>query len=235
VTVTRNDAGTMDLFQAGLRHELKKAILNQETWPTTLDQWESNARKQNSRHKARTALLGQRPGQPSRPSVTQEQLRRGMGLPPRPPQPRRDPYAMDVDSTQVEANAATRAQRDRFRREGRCIGCGQFGHFVRNCPKGQTSKCIPQTSTRPQQLGQSPGTRPLPAPPRQHQTNWRRPPPAYSPRRGTEAGQGQGHQGHQDRAHQNESIVDPLIDLMDHCQGSEGPWRTMCALITEEG
>jgi hypothetical protein len=49
----------MDLFQAGLKHELKKAILNQETWPTTLDQWERDARNQNNQHKARTALLEQ--------------------------------------------------------------------------------------------------------------------------------------------------------------------------------
>jgi flagellar hook-basal body complex protein FliE len=111
---TRNDAGTMNLFQARLRHELKKAILNQETWPTTLDQWESDARKQNNRHKARVALLGQQPGQPSRPSLTQEHLRWSMGLPARPPQPHHDPYAMDVDNMQVEANAATRAQRERF-------------------------------------------------------------------------------------------------------------------------
>jgi Retrotransposon gag protein len=111
---SRNDAGTMDLFQAGLKHELKKAILNQETWPTTLDQWERDARNQNNRHKARVALLGQRPGQLSRPTQTQEQLRRGMGLPPRPSQPRRDPFAMDVDTAQTEANLATRVQREKF-------------------------------------------------------------------------------------------------------------------------
>jgi hypothetical protein len=210
---SRNDAGTMDLFQAGLRHELKKAILNQEVWPTTLDQWERDARNQNSRHKARTALLGQRPGQPSRPSLTQEQLRRGMGLPPRPPQPRRDPYAMDVDNTQVEANAATRAQREKFRREGRCIGCGQFGHFVRNCPRGQPSKRVPQSSGRTQQPNQASGSRPLPQLPRQRQNNWRPPPPAYAPR-----GAGQG-QSHQDHAHRDE----PLIDLLDRTPSLEDP------------
>jgi hypothetical protein len=45
---SQNDARTMDLFQAGLKHKLKKAILNQETWPTTLDQWERDARNQNN-------------------------------------------------------------------------------------------------------------------------------------------------------------------------------------------
>jgi Retrotransposon gag protein len=218
---SRNDAGTMDLFQASLRHELKKAILNQETWPTTLNQWESDARKQNSRHKARTALLGQRPRQPSRPSVTQEQLRQGMGLPPRPPQPRRDPYAMDVDNTQVEANTATRAQREKFRREGRCIGCGQFGHFVRNCPKGQPSKRIPQSSSRTQQPNQSSGSRPLPAPPHQRQNNWRQPPPPpYSSR--LHLGQ-----NGSDRTGQEAPLTDPLIDLMDHASSSEDPAPTV--------
>jgi hypothetical protein len=179
---SRNDAGTMDLFQAGLKHELKKAILNQETWPTTLDQWERDARNQNNRHKARMALLGPRSGQPSRPTLTQEQLRRGMGLPPRPSQPRRDPFAMDVDTAHTEANLATHAQRERFRKEGRCMGCGQFGHFVKSCPKGQPSRRVPQTTRGGQQGGQQSGSRPSYAQPRTRTGNWRQPPPAYMPR-----------------------------------------------------
>jgi hypothetical protein len=68
---------------------------------------------------------------------------------------------MDVDTAHTEANLATHAQREKFRREGQCMGCGQFGHFAKNCPKGQPSRRIPQiTSTRGgQQGGQPSGSR----------------------------------------------------------------------------
>jgi hypothetical protein len=105
-----------------------------------------------------------------------------MGLPPRPSQPRRDPFAMDVDTAHTEANLATRAQRERFRKEGRCMGCGQFGHFVKNCPKGQPSRRVPQTTRGGQQAGQSSGSRSSYAQPRDRTGNWRQPPPAYAPR-----------------------------------------------------
>jgi hypothetical protein len=127
-----------------------------------------------------------------------------MGLPARPSQPRHDPYAMDVDNTQVEANTLTCAQRERFRREGRCIGCSQFGHFVKNCPKGQPSKRVPQTSTRPQQPGQSSGSRPLPVPPHQCQNNWHQPPPVYTSWAHC-AGRNPNTENHEDA---------PLIDLL---------------------
>jgi hypothetical protein len=105
-----------------------------------------------------------------------------MGLPPRPSQPRRDPFAMDVDTASTEANLATRAQREKFRKEGRCMGCGQFGHFVKNCPKGQPSRRAPQTTRSGQSSRQPSGSRPSYAQPRTRSGDWRQPPPAYVPR-----------------------------------------------------
>jgi hypothetical protein len=102
-----------------------------------------------------------------------------MGLPPRPSQPRRDPFAMDVDTVHTEANLATRAQHEKFRKEGRCMGCGQFGHFVKNCPKGQPSRRTPQTTRSGQQGRQPSGSRPSYTQPRTRSGDWRQPPPAY--------------------------------------------------------
>jgi hypothetical protein len=105
-----------------------------------------------------------------------------MGLPPRPSQPRRDPFAMDVDAAHTEANSATRTQREKFRKEGRCMGCGQFGHFIKNCPRGQPSRRVSQP-TRSEQRGRQPsGSRPSYAQPQTRSGNWRQPPPAYVPR-----------------------------------------------------
>jgi hypothetical protein len=62
------------------------------------------------------------------------------------------------------------------------MGCGQFGHFVKNCPKGQPSRRIPQPARGGQQTGQQSGSRPSYAQPQTRSGNWRQPPPAYAPR-----------------------------------------------------
>jgi hypothetical protein len=218
---SRTDAGTIDLFQEGLKEGLKRAILLQDKWPETLQEWEDDARRQTNRHKTRMALLkgspsGQRGGQSV--SKNQSRYRQALGLPNNPPAPRRHPDAMDVDNSQTEANAATRQQqRERYRREGRCMQCGQFGHFAKNCPRGQPSQRLPQR-TRGNQNPQ----RPLPNPPGPAHRSVRNqlPPPAYSPRRAAtgQAGVGPG------PTHYDADTAHPVVD--DRSQTSEAPAPT---------
>jgi hypothetical protein len=62
------------------------------------------------------------------------------------------------------------------------MGCGQFGHFVKSCPRGQPSRRVPQTTRGGQQGRQPSGSRPSYAQPRTRSGDWRQPPPAYVPR-----------------------------------------------------
>ena len=46
----------------------------------------------------------------------------------------RDPNVMDTSATAQVSKATTKAEKERYRQEGRCFECGKQGHIVRLCP-----------------------------------------------------------------------------------------------------
>jgi hypothetical protein len=53
--------GLIQKFKDGLRQGILQAILNKETWPTTIDQWEEAARHEVRRFSIIKEALGDRP------------------------------------------------------------------------------------------------------------------------------------------------------------------------------
>jgi hypothetical protein len=54
---------------------------------------------------------------------------------------------MDVDATTIPFQKLTDADREKYRKEGRCFRCREKGHMARNCPKND--KAIIKTADVP--------------------------------------------------------------------------------------
>jgi hypothetical protein len=52
--------GSIQKFKDGLRQGVLQAILNKETWPTTIDQWEEAARQEVRRFSIIKEAMGDR-------------------------------------------------------------------------------------------------------------------------------------------------------------------------------
>jgi hypothetical protein len=54
---------------------------------------------------------------------------------------------MDVDTTTIPFQKLTDADREKYRKEGRCFRCREKGHMSRNCPKND--KAVIKTTVVP--------------------------------------------------------------------------------------
>ena len=181
------EAGTVHLFTLGLKDKLMDAILHRDTQPNTFDEWVTAARTELQKYTRRQAFKN--------PNFAKYQWTQ-----PRHQERYRHPndrtVPMDVDPpvfTQVR-RAYTEADKDRFKKEGRCFYCDKQGHMAKHCPnkKSQNHQSEPQYRPKPQwqQSGQNQGYKKKPTKPhsqrthgfRKHNQQYRRAPQIRSAR-----------------------------------------------------
>jgi hypothetical protein len=112
-------------FRSGLTERVHRRILNRENIPKTLEEWKEAARKEivciseidNANFKNRRFI-------PRDTNTYQNNTPKN-----------NTPVPMDVDATTIPFQKLTDADREKYRKEGRCFWCREKGHMARNCPK----------------------------------------------------------------------------------------------------
>jgi hypothetical protein len=141
---TLNEPGTTYLFALGLKPGLMDAILHRDTQPVTLDDWITQAQMEQRKFVQRQAMKN--PHAMRFTWLQPQSCRNGHGR-----HPNYQTVPMDVDPpvfTQVR-RAYTEAQKDQYKKEGRCFECDKQGHMAHECPNKKT-----QAFKRPYQLDQ---------------------------------------------------------------------------------
>jgi hypothetical protein len=124
-------------FQSGLTERVHCRILNRENIPKMLDEWKEAARKEIIRiSEIDNANFKNRRFIPHDPNVHQNNTPKN-----------NTPVPMDVDATIIPFQKLTDADREKYRKEGRCFWCREKGHMARNCPKND--KAIIKTTDIP--------------------------------------------------------------------------------------
>ena len=160
------------MFKLGIPVYLHRRIMQRDTIPISMDEWQEALRKEVERNRLIMASIGTWQG--GRGTVsTRENLFRGILDPcsqPRGnfnrPKPR-DPDAMDVDRVQ------TSPQETRPRPQFKCFNCGKEGHPARDCPKPKV-QWTPRSNTG-QFQSREPGSSNRGAPPQRQQPPRQRP------------------------------------------------------------
>jgi hypothetical protein len=137
------EAGTVHLFALGLKRELMNAIMHRDTQPVTFQQWVDAAHTEQQKFMRRQAFT-----HPNFAKYQWTQPQRHVDH--RHPNDR--PTPMDVDPpvfTQVR-RAYTEADKDRFKKEGRCFFCDNQGHISKYCPKKKTQNHQSNQNYNPQ-------------------------------------------------------------------------------------
>ena len=140
-----DDPAVLDKFKRGLPICLLDNCMNLDT-PQNWEQWKNAA---CNRQAIQTALephqqafwqLKKKNQQQQRQFLTQpgqNRNNRGQFSPQHTHQPTHDPDAMQVDHMR---KATTEADKERYKKEGRCFNCMAQGHLSRTCPKKSTTR-----------------------------------------------------------------------------------------------
>jgi hypothetical protein len=132
--IPRTEQGVLDRFRDGLKRGLHAAILRRDKWPTTLDQWQEQARREIRRF----AIMKEALGGGTNPSISTRQAKwKDLAQQALQKIKRNDVVPMDVDAGQIDEEAAgckSDPIKEKLCRERRCFECRQQGHIAIRCP-----------------------------------------------------------------------------------------------------
>ena|ERR1700691_3297091 len=132
--IPRDDVAALMRFKGGLRKGVHAAILRRDTWPTTLDGWEENARREVRRFAIMKESLGE--GGNAHLSTKQAKWRSSaQQFKSFSKQKKDEAVPMEIDSAQIRPkNPEREAKNAQLRKEGRCFKCEKQGHLKKDCP-----------------------------------------------------------------------------------------------------
>jgi hypothetical protein len=132
--------GTIDRYRSGLREAIQRHIINRDTMPDTMVEWQTAARKEVSKVKElqSSGLIGPRRNPTSRDGHPYQST----GQRAHSNSSNNQHVPMDVDATNVIVpfKKLTDEERAQYRAEGRCFRCRTQGHMARNCPKNANTQ-----------------------------------------------------------------------------------------------
>jgi len=118
-----DDKALTEYFMEGINMGILQKIFAQDKLPTKIAEWYEQASKHDSHYRRVQEILGRRRGTSGNAQTTNYQKK-----PFTPRYTQKDPNAMDVDRLSTN-------ERKEYMAKGRCFGCDEIGHLVRDCPK----------------------------------------------------------------------------------------------------
>jgi hypothetical protein len=154
--------GTIDRYRSGLCKAIQRCIINRDTMPNTMVEWQTAARKEVSKVKElqSSGLIGPRRNQTSRDGHSyQSTSQRAHSN-----SSNNQHVPMDVDAANITTpfKKLTDKERAQYRAEGRCFRCRTQGHMARNCPKNANAQNVSgQRNTNAREASVVPPTNPV--------------------------------------------------------------------------
>src|ERR1700678_1656297 len=118
-----NDKALTKYFMEGINTGILQKIFARDKLPANITEWYEQASKHDSHYRRVQEILGRRRGTSGNAQTTNYQKK-----PFAPRYTQKDPNAMDVDRLSTN-------ERKEYMAKGRCFGCDEIGHLVRDCPK----------------------------------------------------------------------------------------------------
>jgi hypothetical protein len=170
--------GTIDRYRSGLCEAIQRRIINRDTMPDTMVEWQTAARKEVSKVKELQSLGLIGPCRNQTPRDGHSYQNTGQQAHSNSSNSQHVP--MDVDAANITTlfKKLTNEERALYRAEGRCFRCRTQGHMARNCPKNANAQNIPnRQNTNAREASTSSTITPAIAPTSSPSSNVPPPPP----------------------------------------------------------
>jgi hypothetical protein len=129
--IPRKEVGAIQKFKDGLRKGVLSKILQRDTWPETIDEWQENARREVRRMAVVKESLGDRGNY----HLSSKQAKwSSMSQHFQPNKKRNEAVAMEIDAAKFTQNPRREEENAQLRKEGRCFKCKKQGHMKKACP-----------------------------------------------------------------------------------------------------